>query len=272
MWKRGAWRHLALIAALAFALGPLIVLFSNGLKPREEFMTDPLGFPGRLAFENLSEAWTKGAYGQAFITSIIVGAVCIMIISVAAGMAAYALAKLQFKGSGFIMAFLLFTMSVPMGLFLVPLFFIWKQLQLMDTLQGIILVYSAIFLPFNIFLLRSFFVGIPNDLLDSGRVDGCNEWKLITRIMFPISRPAFLTVALLIGLWTWNEFFFANALLQSQELKTVATRYLVFTGRFNNDWTMISAAGLISIFPVVVAYLLLQRKFIEGIAEGSVKG
>jgi len=272
MLKRGGWRHLVLIVTLVFALGPLVLLFNNGLKPREEFQTDPLGFPDRLAFGNLSEAWVKGSYGQAFINSIAVGAFCIVIICVAAGMAAYALSKLQFKGSGMMMGFLLFTMSIPMGLFLVPLFFIWKQLHLMDTLQGIILVYSAIFLPFNIFLLRSYFVGIPNELLDSGRVDGCTEWQLITRIMFPLSRPAFLTVALLVGLWTWNEFFFANALLQSQELKTVATRYLVFTGRFNNDWTMISAAGIITIFPVVVVYLLLQRRFIEGITEGSVKG
>ncbi|HUC91906.1 MAG TPA: carbohydrate ABC transporter permease [Paenibacillus sp.] len=272
MPRRFDWRHLPLLAALAFTLAPLILLFNNGLKPRDEFMGDPLGFPGRLAFENIAEAWTKAGYGQAFWNSFIVGAATIVIVCLTAGMAAYALSKLNFKGSNLIMGVLLFTMSIPMGLFLVPLFYLWKNFQLMDTLQGIILIYAAIFLPFNIFMLRSFFVGIPNELLDSGRVDGCNELRLMLQIVFPLAKPAFLTAALLVGLWTWNEFFFANAFLQTDELKTVSTRYLVFTGRFQSDWTLISAAGVITIFPVVAAYIFLQRRFIEGITEGSLKG
>lgn len=266
------WRHIPLIAAVAISIGPLVLLFSNALKPREEFQKNPFGFPSRLEFQNLIDAWEKGAYGQAFLNSAIVGVACIVIICISAGLAAYALAKLDFRGSNAIMGFLLFTLSVPIGLFLVPLFFIWKNLNLMDSLLGLILIYSAIFLPFNIFLLRSFFVAIPNELLDSARVDGCNELQVIYRIILPLASPAFLTVVLLVGLWTWNEFFFANAFLQSEEIKTVATRYLVFTGRFSSDWTMISAAGVITILPIMLIFMILQRQFIEGITEGSVKG
>jgi len=272
MSRRFDWRHIPLIIGLFFAIGPLLLLFNNGFKPRDEFMSNPLGFPSRLAYGNLIEAWNKGEYGQAFINSFIVGAACIIIVCICAGLAAYALSKLEFKGSKLIMGMLLFTLAIPTGLFLVPLFFIWKHLNLMDTLHGIILIYSAIFLPFNIFLLRSFFVGIPNELLDSARVDGCNELQVISKMIFPLAQPAFLTVSLLIGLWTWNEFFFANAFLQSNELKTVSTRYLVFTGRFSNDWTMISAAGIITIFPIIILYVFLQRRFIEGLTEGSLKG
>jgi raffinose/stachyose/melibiose transport system permease protein len=272
MIRRWNWRHIPLCFLLIYALAPLVLLFSNALKSREQFQTDPFGMPDRIMFENIIEAWTKANYGLAFMNSAIVGGITILIVGICAGLAAYALAKIPFKGSSVVMAILLFIMSIPLGLFLVPLFYIWQRLELMDTLEGIIIIYSAVFLPFNIFFLRSFFVGIPNELLDSARVDGCNELRIISRIIFPLSRPAFFTVALLVGLWTWNEFFFANAFLQSEEIKTVATRYILFTGRFSSDWTMISAAGVITIFPIMIAYLFLQRRFIEGITEGSLKG
>jgi raffinose/stachyose/melibiose transport system permease protein len=270
MWLQ--WRHIPLLLMIAVSISPLVLLFSNSLKPREQFRSDPFGLPNELVFQNIVDAWVRADYGKAFINSIIVGGFTIVIIVIASSLAAYALAKVKFRGSNIVLALLLFVMSVPLGLFLVPLFFVWQKLDLMDTLHGIILIYSAIFLPFNIFFLRSYFVGIPNELLDSARVDGCNEFRIISSIIFPLARPALLTVTLLVGLWSWNEFFFANAFLQSQEIKTVATRYILFTGRFSSDWTMISAAGMITIVPVIIAYMFLQRRFIEGITEGSLKG
>ncbi|WP_246218425.1 hypothetical protein [Litoribacterium kuwaitense] len=154
------WRHIPLLFIVMLTAGPLILLFSNAVKPRDEFHANPLGLPTRMELANLIEAWQTGGYGQAFLNSMIVGFSCIIIITISAGFAAYALSKIAFKGSELIMGFLLFTLSIPMGLFLVPLFFIWKQLNLMDSLLGIILIYSAIFLPLtsfcsDLFLSRS---------------------------------------------------------------------------------------------------------------------
>ncbi|WP_217587265.1 carbohydrate ABC transporter permease [Lentibacillus saliphilus] len=272
MLKRFDWRHIPLLLFTAFAIGPLVLIFSNSLKSKEEFGENPLGFPKELHFENFAEAWVVGGYGQAFTNSLIVAVSCIVIICISASLAAYALAKVRFRFSNSILGFLLLVMSIPMGLFLVPLFYVYQNLGLMDSLLGIIIIYSAIFLPFNIFLLRSFFVSIPDELLDSARVDGCNEFQILTKVVFPLALPAFLTVMLLVGLWTWNEFFFANAFLQTEELKTVATKYLAFTGRFGNDWRLISAAGVITVMPILLLFVFLQRKFIEGLTEGSVKG
>jgi raffinose/stachyose/melibiose transport system permease protein len=266
------WRHIPLLITAVLSIVPLVLLYSNALKSKEEFGKNPFGLPTKLVFHNLADAWTQASYGQAFINSTIVGFFTIIIVNLFAGLAAYSLAKITFKGSNVIMALLLFITSIPLGLFLVPLFYVWQRLNLMDTLLGIIIIYSAVFLPFNIFFLRSFFIGIPNELLDSAKIDGCNEITVITRIMLPLSKQAFLTVSLLVGLWSWNEFFFANAFLQSEEIKTVATKYLYFTGRFSSDWTMISAAGAITILPIIVAYIFLQRRFIDGITEGSLKG
>jgi len=266
------WRHIPLLLVVAFAMAPLVLLVGNAFKSKQEFRKNPFGFPKEPVFQNLVDAWNKGGYGAAFMNSAIVCAVVMFVVCLFAGLAAYALSKLKFRASGLLMGLLLFVMSVPMGLFLVPLFFLWKNLGLMDNLLGIILIYSAIFLPFNIFFLRSFFVGIPNEIIESAKIDGCNDWRTIFYMIVPISKSAFQTVALLVGLWCWNEFFFANAFLQTPEAKTVATKYLLFTGRFSNDWTMISAAGLITILPIILLFVFMQRNFIDGITEGSLKG
>lgn len=265
------WRHIPLLLTTAFAIAPLFLLFSTAVKTNEDFSVNPLGIPSSFQFSNFIDAWNIGNYSQAFINSIIVALCCIVIIGISASLAAYALSKMEFKGSSFIMGALLFTMSIPMGLFLVPLFFVFQNIGLMNSLSGVILIYSAIFMPFNIFMFRSFFVKVPDELLDSARLDGCSEFQLISKIIFPLTRPAFLTSVLLVFLWTWNEFFFANAFLQSNDVKTVATRYLAFTGDFSSDWTLISAAGVITIIPVLVLFLILQRQFIEGLTEGSIK-
>jgi raffinose/stachyose/melibiose transport system permease protein len=103
-------------------------------------------------------------------------------------------------------------------------------------------------------------------------MDGLNHWQIYSRLMMPISRSVVATVASIVGLWTWNEFFFANALLQSEEKRTVATRYLAFVGNFDTDWNLISSAGVITLLPVVSLFVLLQDKFVQGVAEGSLKG
>ena len=272
MLKKLNWRHIPLLLVTAFALGPLILLVNTALKSKSELAVNPLGIPRKIELANFKEAWLTAEYGQAFINSFLVAFICILIVIVCASFAAYALSKKEFKGSNLVLGILLFTMSIPMGLFLVPLFFIFQKVGLMDSLIGIILIYSTIYLPFNIFMFRAFFVKIPNELLDSAKIDGCNEFQVITKMVFPLAIPAFSTSALLVWLWTWNEFFFANAFLQSNDNKTVATRFLAFTGDFSSDWTLISAAGLITILPILIIFLLLQRQFIEGLTEGGIKG
>ena len=265
-------RHFFLILVLLFAIGPIALLFINAVKPPEEFQVSPFSLPAHFTLENITAAWNMGEYGRAYLNSILVGCSTVAIICIAGGLCAYALAKMDFKGKGGVLAFLFLCVSVPLGMFLVPLFYMWQKLHLMNTLTGLIIIYSAIFLPLNIFILRTFFLGIPKELSESARIDGCNEWMILMKIIVPIAKPAFLTVALLAGLYTWNEFFFANAFVQTEALKPVSTKYLTFVGNFSSDWSKISAAGLISILPFTVIYMFLQRRFIEGVAEGSLKG
>lgn len=271
-YRSATVRHLFLFLVFLFSIGPMLLLVINTLKPREQFKENPFGLPRTITWDNVQAAWIQGEYAQAFTNSVFVAALSIIGVCLFAGLAGYALGRFDFRGKNAVMAYLLLLMSVPAGLFLVPLFFLWQRMHLMDSLVGLTIIYIALYMPFSVFLFRSFFIGIPKELSESAKVDGCTELSVYGRIFMPLSAPVYLTAGLLIGLWSWNEFFFANAFIQTSELRTVATKYLVFVGRFSSDWSKISAAGLITIVPIVMLYILMQRKFMDGIVEGSIKG
>src|SRR5918995_1920436 len=193
-------------------------------------------------------------------------------VCIIAGTAAYAMSRLDLPGGDGVLACLFVGSAVPFQLFLVPLFFLWSRLQLTNTLIGIIIIYWAIYSPFATLLLRSYLVALPRDFEDAARIDGANELQVLTRVVLPLAWPGFLTVALVSGLAAWNEFFFAVTFIQDDNLKPIATSFLAFQNQFSRDWGLTSAAGLFMILPVIVLFLILQRRFIEGLASGGLKG
>jgi len=162
--------------------------------------------------------------------------------------------------------------AVPFQLFLVPLFFLWSTLHLTNTRFGLILIYWAIFSPLATLLLRSYLVGLPRDFEDAARIDGANELQVLLRVVLPLSWPGLLTVALVSGLATWNEFFFAITFIQDDNLKPVTTSFLAFQSNFSQNWGLTSAAAIYIILPIVVLFLILQRRFISGLTAGGLKG
>ena len=186
-------------------------------------------------------------------------------------MAAYSLAKLDLPGSGLLTLYLLVGTSLPIQLYLVPLFFTWQRLGLVNNLFGLVVIYIATNAPFADLPLRSYMVQLPRDFEDAARVDGAGEWQIFARIVVPLSWPGFLTW-LVVALSVWNEFLLATVFLTEQELFTVVTSYYNFATRFSRDWTMTSAAAVMMILPVIVIFLALQRRFIEGLTQGGIKG
>jgi raffinose/stachyose/melibiose transport system permease protein len=156
-------------------------------------------------------------------------------------------------------------------LYIIPLFVIWRRLNLTDNLLGIIIIYCAIYMPFSIFLLRSYFLGLPTEIEDAARVDGCGELGVFRHVIVPLSWPAFASVAVIVGIWSWNEFLFAITFLHSPETSTVAVRYTAFTGQYSANYAQISAAGVIMMAPAMGLFLLLQRRFIQGLVAGGLK-
>jgi len=264
--------YIVLILLMAFAIGPLVVLSFNSLKTTAEIGRNPLGPPTSLVWENFPKAWDVGNFATTTRNSGILVAGTVVGVLFLGGMAAYSLAKLDLPGAGPLTLYLLIGTSLPIQLYLVPLFFTWQRLGLVNNLFGLILIYIATNAPFAIFLLRSYMVQLPRDFEDAARVDGASEWQVFAKIVVPLSWPGFLTVGLVVALSVWNEFLLATVFLTEQELFTVVTSYYNFATRFSRDWTMTSAAAIMMILPVVVIFLALQRRFIEGLTQGGIKG
>jgi raffinose/stachyose/melibiose transport system permease protein len=265
--------YYAVLVALAFfALAPLVVLVFNALKTSAELGRTPLGPPLSPVFSNFPKAWELGNFAVTMRNSAIITVGTVIGVCIIAGMAAYALSRLDLPGSDGVLFYLFVGSAIPVQLFLVPLFFLWSRLQLTNTLIGVIIIYWAIFSPFATLLLRSYLVALPRDFEDAARIDGANELQVLTRVVLPLAWPGFLTVALVSGLAAWNEFFFAVTFIQDDNLKPIATSFLAFQNQFSRNWGLTSAAGLFMILPVIVLFLILQRRFIEGLASGGLKG
>lgn len=264
--------YAALLALLVFSLGPLVVLTFNSVKSRAEIGRNPLGPPQEVLLENFTRAWDVGNFSATTRNSGILVLGTVFLVLLLGGMASYSLAKLNLPGAGLLTLYLLIGTSLPIQLYLVPLFFTWQKLGLVNNLFGLIVIYVATNAPFAVFLLRSYMLQIPSDFEDAARVDGASEWEVFARIVVPLSWPGFLTVGLVVALSVWNEFLLATVFLTEQDLFTVVTSYANFATRFSRDWSLTSAAALMMIAPVVVIFLALQRRFIEGLTQGGLKG
>lgn len=264
--------YIVLVALTLFALLPLGILVFNSLKSNTEIGANPLGPPRAIQWDNFPQAWEQGGFATTTRNSAVLVLGTIIGVLVFGGMAAYSLARLQLPGGDAIMLLLLVISTIPVQLFLVPLFFLWKQIGLINTHAGLIVLYTAINAPFAIFLLRSYMIRLPTDFEDAARVDGANEIQVFGRIVLPLSWPGFLTVGLVVGLNVWNEFFLATVFISDPDLFPMATSYYKFASRFSRNWSLTSSAAILMIAPVLVLFLLLQRRFIDGLTQGGVKG
>lgn len=264
--------HLVLLLLVAFALGPIVVLLFNSLKAQAEIGRNPLGFPRDIILTNFPDAWDVGNFATTLRNSGELVVITVIGVLALGGMAAYSLAKMHLPGAGVLTLYLLVGSALPIQLFLVPLFFLWNRLGLVNSIFGLALIYIAINSPLAVFLLRSYMVQLPNDFEDAARVDGAGEWRIFTQIVVPLAWPGFLTVGLVVALSVWNEFLLATVFLTDQDKFTVVTSYFNFTTRFSRDWGLTSAGAVMMILPIVVLFLTLQRRFIEGLTSGGLKG
>ncbi len=272
--KRGtslALNYIVLTLLVLFANGPLVVLGFNSLKSNAEVAQNPLGPPRALQFENFPKAWAAGDFATTVRNSLIFVVGTVTGVLVLGGLAAYSLARLEPPGSNLFMVYMLGGSTLPIWLFLVPLYFMWNRLGLINTMPGVILIYTALNAPLAVFLLRSFMVQLPRDFEDAARVDGANEIQVLMRVVLPLSWPGFLTVGLVVALGVWSEFQIALIFIQDPNLFPVTTSFWAFTRRFSRDWALTSAAAVMMIAPLLAIFLTLQRQFIDGLTQGGVK-
>ncbi|HZG58753.1 carbohydrate ABC transporter permease [Paenibacillus sp.] len=269
MLTRFNWRHLPLLAVSAFALIPILLLAVNSFKPKSEIIINPMGLPSSWTIENYLNAWERGNYNIAYLNTIVITGFTVTLVCALSGLAAYGLTHLRTRGSALFIGYLFVSMSMPIGF--IPIFFILVQLNLINTWWGVIIPYVGSGFAFNVFLMRAFMLGIPRDLLESAHIDGCGSFRSFVSIVLPLAKPAFTVAAIFCTLSTWNEFFLSNAILQMEEVRTVSVSYLNFTSKYGTNWGLMAAGGVITVVPMVVLFLLMTRKFVTGLQEGSVK-
>lgn len=264
--------YLMLAFLALFAIGPVVLLALNSLKTTNEIRANPFGLPADWLFSNYSEAWVLGKFTTTVVNTIILTSSTIAVVVVIGGLAAFALSRFRFPGADAISFYLLVGTSIPAMVFMVPLYFMWAQLGLINNLFGLVIIYAALHSPFATYLLRSFLISIPVDFEEAARIDGANDLQVLTRVILPLSWPGFMTMVLVVGLAVWNEFLFAVTFLQRDELKPIATSVQAFQSRFQRDWGLTSAASMIMVVPIIILFLMLQRQFIEGLTKGGLKG
>ncbi|MDR0593230.1 MAG: carbohydrate ABC transporter permease [Bifidobacteriaceae bacterium] len=253
-------------------LFPLIWMVSGALKSGQEFYSNIWGLPQDLTWANFARAWAEGGLGQKFANSIIVTAGTMAIVLPVTSLAGYALASIEFPGRRAVYVYLLLGIMVPFGVIAIPVFTVVVQLGLLNTLPGLILVYSAQSLPLGVFLMRSFFASIPRELEEAGLVDGCTLLGAFFRVVLPLAKPGLVTQLIFTGTTVWNEYFMASILLHREALQTLPLGLVTFTSKNGIEFPELFAASAIVTAPLVILYLIAQRQFIAGLSAGAVKG
>lgn len=261
-----------LLLTAFLVLFPIYILILNAIKADVEIKASPISLPSAVRIENFRNAFVIGDFGIGLLNSLKIALLVCAAVILLSSLAAYALARLAVPGKLKINMYLLMGLAVPPQLFLIPLYNNLSILGLNDRHAGLILVYIGTYLPFSIFFLRSFYLSLPREVEECAKIDGCSTLQIMIKMIIPMSRPAILSLIVILFTWVWNEFTFAVTLIQSNHLKTAATQYLAFASNRDIDLSMVAAAGIITSIPVVALFIGLQKSFIEGMTSGSVKG
>ena len=264
--------YFILAVAAVIALFPLSLMIVSSVKKSTEIVANPLALPSTVQWTNFIRAWTDAQLGRSLLNSVETTGVAVLLICSTCSMAAYALARRTGPGLRWVSAYLLGTTTLPIQLYLFPLYFGFAHLGLIDNVFALSIVYTAVFSPFAIFLLRTYFLAIPKELEEAAIIDGASRWQVFSKVLLPLVSPGILTVAIISGLNIWNEFLISSTFLQSHDQQTAVVRFYTLGGQYTSDWGEIMAAAIIIVAPAVIFFLLMQRRFIQGMAAGSVKG
>ena len=272
--RRRFWevlKYVVLILFLLIFLYPVFLVWSSALRDSADIDLSPFALPLPPIWSNLAEAWTSGNFSRYVGNSVLYCTTIVTGVALVSSLAGYALAQMPVPGGNIILIIFLLGVMVPFQSIMIPLYYLLRDLHLLETYWAFILPAIALGLPFGIFLMRGFFRGLPVDLADAGRVDGASEWRVFWSIMLPLAKPGLSTLVIVQFLATWNAFLMPLVFVQRDELRPVMLGMMFFSGRYTSDQGMIAAGVTIIMLPVVVLYLLLQRQFVQGITAGAIR-
>jgi ABC-type glycerol-3-phosphate transport system permease component len=272
--KRGflAGRHAVLIVLAALTVFPILLVISTTLKTPQDVTVNPFGLFSSFSFENVVSAWTEGRFSDYLVNSLLLTVPSTVLVIVISTMAGYTFARLPFRGRTFLFYLVLLGLLVPFFTYMIPLYFQLRSMGLLDTLPGAILVLTSTGVAFGTFFMRAFFSELPVELEQSARVDGCSEWQIFTRIMLPLVGSGIGALTVFTFLSNWNNFLVPLLYLPGGEYRPLTTGLYMFTGGRSLDIGPLAAGTLITILPIIVLFMVLQKQVTEGFISGAVKG
>ena len=264
----------ALLIFFAFLwLFPFFIMILTSLKSQGDIISRGVfALPKKIVLKNFIRAWDTGQFSVFYRNSFLISVVKVPAGIFVASMAAYPLAKYTFRLKDSLFLFFLAGIGIPIHVTLLPLTILLKNIGVLDTLAGLFFPYIAFGLPFQIMVCRGFFRGIPTELVDSARIDGCTEFRIYWNIILPLAKPAIAALFIIDFLATWNEFLMALIFIHSDKWKTIPLGLMLFQGQFGTSYPLVNAGVLLSILPVLIIYILLQQYFVSGITTGALKG
>jgi raffinose/stachyose/melibiose transport system permease protein len=276
-WKR---RHRApqrwiLVVALGLlalsALFPLYFMLSASFRTQLDWDNAKIGLPTTLSLKAFRDAWTGADIGEYLRNSVIITSITVALSVVTASTAGYAFSRMRWRLSGFAYYFVLVWLAIPPVVLIVPIHVEMVNLNLIDTYWSVILLYTALNTPFNVYLMTAYFRSLPAELIEAARMDGATPDQIFARVMAPMSKPALATLCVFNVLYVWNEFVFALLLLQSDNVKTLTVGVLQLQGRFTTNDPALMAGLLLASLPVIASYLFFQKYLVRAIVAGAVK-
>ncbi|MBZ0289281.1 MAG: carbohydrate ABC transporter permease [Anaerolineae bacterium] len=264
---------LVLCLGVVIAIAPLMYMASTALGGVAYVQTyPPRLLPETVNFENFEQAFASRNFGRAFLNSAGVALSTAFLVTVLASTMAYSFARFEFRGKKTLFGVLLVMIMIPGVVLLIPQFVLAKNLGLINSLPGLILVYSAGPLAFNTFLLRGFFENLPRELEEAAIIDGANPFTVFWRVMLPLAAPAISTVAVFSFLGAWDEYLLALNFLTDESLRTLPIAIANFRGQHASNWGLVFAGSLTAVIPTILLFVVFQRYFIQGITSGGVRG
>lgn len=260
------------LSYLVLAAGPLVWLFYNSFKTRQEMAADIFALPASLNLDNYIQIWGGGRFPLYYFNSILVTVVSVACILACSTMAGYIFARLRFRLREPLFYFFLAGMMIPVQVTLIPNFIMLREIGLLDTYLAMILPNIAFQLSVSIFIMRSFFQAIPLELEDAARIDGCAIWRIFWSVMLPLARPAIATVVIFNFFLIWNELVFALTFTSSSTYRTIPLGLMDFVSEYETDLARTFAGLSSAAVPLLIVYFFAQKQIIKGLTAGAVKG
>ncbi|QMV41183.1 carbohydrate ABC transporter permease [Cohnella cholangitidis] len=265
--------YVVLIAVAVLQLYPLIWLLFFSLKNNQEvFNLPPLSLPTNPRWENYEKVWSAGNIDVYFLNSVWITFVATALTVVLGSLVTYAITRMKWKSSKLVLGLFMVAMMIPVHSTLIPLFSLFSDVGLTDHPLALILSYVAFNMPITIMILLGFYYALPREVEEAAVIDGCSVNRMYFRIVFPMTVSVLATTAIINMIYNWNEFIFVNTFISSDVYKTLTVGVQNFIGQYTTDWGAIGATLMISILPILLTFLFLSDRIVEGIAAGSVKG